>query len=175
MNFIKRFKKEEKASAAVEFALIAPIFFSIIFVILETGWVAIQKSNLYEATDTISRHVYLGRARAAGVTRTELEQLVCEKTVLASRCQQNITVEMTVIDSFADIPTNDTTCREEGIPVTTEIIYENGDESDIVFIRTCLTVHTLTGIGAEMLGLSKSDNGKYQIIAKTAFVNRRTS
>jgi hypothetical protein len=145
----------------------------LIFVTLEVGSFIIYHASVEQATEVTSREVYLGRAQTSGMTGSDIENFFCNQTSIIPDCAANTTVELRVIDDFSSFPSDSAQCRDSDVTVNPVITYENGDESDIVFMRVCVRIPVLSSLGSNLMGLSRSETGKYSVITKTAFVNRK--
>ncbi len=68
-NALRRFRRHRAGSAAVEFALVAPVFFALLFAIIETGILFFADQVLETVTQESARLVMTGRAQAAAYTK----------------------------------------------------------------------------------------------------------
>ena len=57
-NAIRRFRRNRRGSAAVEFALVAPVFFALLFAIIETGLMFFAGQVLETGTQDSARLMY---------------------------------------------------------------------------------------------------------------------
>ena len=64
---LRRFRGNRGGSAAVEFALIAPIFFGLLFAIIETALVFFSSQVLESITQNSARVVLTGQAQSGSV------------------------------------------------------------------------------------------------------------
>jgi len=159
--------------AAVEFALIAPVFFAILFSIFEAGLIMVKISLTDNAVAEVGREIYTGAVQGdVTITAESLKQSICGRIVLIKNCTDNITLEVRTIASFNDIPQDGEVCRDAlsgGIAPT--VTYAPGVGSEISFMRVCVT----TGINTPLLGLGlalpKNANGRYEIVSSLAFAN----
>ncbi|MEO0637388.1 MAG: TadE/TadG family type IV pilus assembly protein [Pseudomonadota bacterium] len=168
-----RFWRQQTGVTAIEYGILGPIFFSLILTGAEVGWVMIREASLEHAVRVASREVYLGKAKAGNMTQADLEKIMCEQMTMMTNCEQNLAVEMQVVSSFSAIPANSIQCREADVPLDTEIVYQNGDESEIVMMRVCASIPTLTDVGPFALGLPKTAQGNYQIVSTDVFMVRK--
>ncbi len=60
---LRRFRRNRRGSAAVEFALVAPMFFALLFAILETGLMFFANQALESATQNAARAILTGQAQ----------------------------------------------------------------------------------------------------------------
>ena len=66
-NILRRFRRNRRGSAAVEFALIAPIFFGLLFAIIELAMVFFASQVLETVTQDSARMIMTGQAQTVGL------------------------------------------------------------------------------------------------------------
>jgi Flp pilus assembly protein TadG len=59
-NALRRFRRNRRGSAAVEFALVAPVFFALLFAIIETSIVFFAGQVLETITQDAARTILTG-------------------------------------------------------------------------------------------------------------------
>ena len=64
-NILRRFRRNRRGSAAVEFALVAPIFFAVLFAIIELALVFFASQILETVTQDSARLIMTGQAQSA--------------------------------------------------------------------------------------------------------------
>lgn len=165
---LKRWNRRQDGATAVEFAIIAPVFFALIFSMVETGWIMTKASMLDHAVGKSARLIYTGQAPDQGT----LEQLICDEAYVFSNCRENIVVELVTVDDFTSIPDTAATCTDASTatiaPVTT---YTSGAGGEIVFMRVCITTDVMVpglGLGMQM---AQTDSGRFQMVSSMAFMN----
>lgn len=165
---MKRLIQDIKGATAVEFALIAPLFFAVIFSFIETGWVLSKVVMLEQSVASASRLVYTGQAP----TKESLETQLCDQNPLIEDCLENINVEMVVISDFNDEPDDAVECRDSAdTSFEPTVKYSSTAGSEIVYLRVCVTTGIMVpGIGMG-LALDKNNTGRFQIVSSTAFMN----
>jgi Flp pilus assembly protein TadG len=62
-NLLRRFGRNRKGSAAVEFALVAPVFIGLLFAIVETAIMFFGSQILETVTQESARQIMTGRPR----------------------------------------------------------------------------------------------------------------
>jgi Flp pilus assembly protein TadG len=67
-NILRRFRRSSRASAAVEFAMVAPIFFALLFAIIETAIVFFASQVLETITQDSARVIATGQSQSGLVT-----------------------------------------------------------------------------------------------------------
>lgn len=159
-------------ATAVEFALVLPVFFGLVFGIVETGWLMTKLTMIDRAVTKASRFVYTGAVSAGtAMTQQTLEDFICENAVVISDCAANIALELIVIDSVFTPPSTAAPCQESEVGIEPATTFQSGASSDVVFMRVCVTTEIfmpLIGLG---LALPLTDNGNYQFTSSTAFAN----
>jgi len=87
---VGRFRRDRKGSAAVEFALVAPIFFALLFAILETGFVFFAGQTLETVTQDVSRLVMTGQAQNIGYTEVQFKDGIRKRRKNLLDCKNGI-------------------------------------------------------------------------------------
>ena len=76
-SILGRFRRNRRGSAAVEFALVAPLFFCMLFAILETAIVFFAGQLLENATLESARLILTRQAQNSGHDRSGLQDKIC--------------------------------------------------------------------------------------------------
>lgn len=79
---LRRFGRNRRGSAAVEFAIVAPIFFALIFAILETAMVFFAGQVLETAVQDSARSFYTSQS----LTESELRTAFCDRITTLMDC-----------------------------------------------------------------------------------------
>src|SRR6201991_2551905 len=80
-NLLSRFRRSRAGSAAVEFALVAPVFFALLFAIIETAIMFFASQVLETITQTSARVVLTGQAQSGSVS-------ACAVSGVSAACTQ---------------------------------------------------------------------------------------
>ncbi|MEN3364062.1 MAG: hypothetical protein V7606_1336, partial [Burkholderiales bacterium] len=75
-NALRRFRRNRRGSAAVEFALVAPVFFALLFAIIETAIVFFAGQVLETVTQDSARLILTGQAQTAAYTQADFKRVV---------------------------------------------------------------------------------------------------
>ena len=87
--------------AAVEFALIAPVFFLLLFGILETGLAVFASMVLENGVKTVARLIRTGQAASANMTQAQFRQALCNQINLVLSCDASVFyVDVRAFSSF---------------------------------------------------------------------------
>src|ERR1700693_2245277 len=70
-KMLSRFRRNRRGSTAVEVALVAPVFFALLFAILETAIVFFADQVLETMTQNSARMIMTGQAQTAAYTQAQ--------------------------------------------------------------------------------------------------------
>lgn len=96
-----RFRRNRRGSAAVEFALVAPLFFCMLFAILETAIVFFAGQVLENATQESARLILTRQAQTSGMTETAFKTNLCDRIKVMFNCEGNLATINVDVKSFA--------------------------------------------------------------------------
>ena len=102
---MRRFRRNRNASAALEFALVAPIFFALLFAILETALMFFASQVLETITQDSARMILTGQAQQGNFTQAQFKTYVCSQIPALFSCG-SISVDVTSYTSFSSITMN---------------------------------------------------------------------
>lgn len=164
---LTRYLQNRDGASAIEFAIVGPLFLSLLFSAIEMGWVMTQSMMLESAVNRTARSMQIN---ANAITATDFKKAVCAHTIVLKDCEANLNVELSPVATKADIPTDATPCVDrvkKTVPVTN---FKPGKGNEIVFGRACVVVNVLTpGIGVA-LSLPVDASGGLRLTARFAFV-----
>lgn len=174
-----RFRGSCRGSAAIEFALVAPVFFALLFAILETALMFFASQVLETAAQNAARVVLTGQAQAqsgsvSGCQTTPGATLACDQTTFkAYVCAQipalfdcsKVFVDVVSSNSFGAL--NLTSYGDSCNFNPTGMQYNAGASGQVVVVRLFYQWPLIvTGLGYNM-GCSN----KRLLVATTAFKN----
>src|ERR1035437_7042728 len=87
---LRRFRRNRRGSAAVEFALVAPMFFALLFAIIETSIVFFAGQVLETGVRDTGRLLYTSQVQTAGTTQVDFKQALCDKVSVLIPCNANL-------------------------------------------------------------------------------------
>jgi Flp pilus assembly protein TadG len=165
----RRFGRNRRGSAAVEFALVAPAFFALLFAIIETGIVFFAGQVLETATQDAARAVMTGQAQSQGLSQSQFKASdVCNVGSVANvlfNCN-NISVDVESFKSFANINLSPLVDANGNLAPTQ---YSPGQACDIVVVRLAYEWQLyVTGLGYNIASLP---GGKRLLGGTAAFQN----
>jgi Flp pilus assembly protein TadG len=179
-NALRRFRRNRRGSAAVEFALVAPVFFALLFAILETAIMFFASQVLETVTQDAARTILTGQAQSGGVCQVAGVSTPCTQgaffTYVCSQLPALFTGGATCPNLYVDV---------ESYPAFTNVVinsqisasntfinnmqYSPGGPGAIVVVRVFYQWQMfVTGLGYNISNLAGS---KRLLVATAAFRN----
>jgi Flp pilus assembly protein TadG len=165
----RRFRRNRRGSTVVEFALIAPVFFGLLFAILESALFFFADQTLESVAQNSARMILTGQAQTAGYNAAQFKaQYICPTGSLASvlfNCA-NVYIDVQSYPAFSNITINSQINSCSFVPPTN---YSPGNPGDIVVVRLFYQWQLyVTGFGFNIADLC----GNQKLLAATvAFQN----
>ncbi len=159
--------------AAVEFAIVAPIFFALTFSVLEAGYFYFVNASITEATAKASRLIRTGQAQN-GVDPQAFFDEICDVLDTFGDCEERLTVDVARFDDFGGLASDltDIQCRDSADPSISGAQFTSanyGARRDIVRVRVCFLHKPVNP--ALGLKLPKNADGFREIVAVSIFRN----
>jgi Flp pilus assembly protein TadG len=83
---LRRFRRNRRGSAAVEFALVAPVFFALLFAIIETALVFFAGQVLETGVQDAGRLIFTNQANCSGMSQADFKQNICDRVSTLMSC-----------------------------------------------------------------------------------------
>jgi Flp pilus assembly protein TadG len=164
----RAFAGDRKGATAIEFALIMPVFLTMMMGIFQVGLVFTAGQVLEDATTEFARLVRTGQAQGQKMTQAKFREEICERIAVFLSCSEtNLLIDVQVLPSFGAVNLNwpiddDGNFQDEGQ-------FSPGGAGDIVVIRAFYQYPVwLPFLGETMSNLP---NGKRVLAASAAFRN----
>jgi Flp pilus assembly protein TadG len=132
-NILRRFRRNRRGSAAVEFALVAPIFFAVLFAIIELALVFFASQILETVTQDTSRLIMTGQAQNASYTQASFKDAVCAKLTVMFDCVNGVSIDVQSYKQFSTVDIADPI--DSGKNFVPPNNYLPGGPGDIVVVR----------------------------------------
>lgn len=132
-NILRRFRRNRRGSAAVEFALVAPIFFAVLFAIIELALVFFASQILETVTQDTARLIMTGQAQNASYTQTQFKNAVCARLIVMFDCVNGVSIDVKNYPTFATVDITDPI--DSGKNFVAPNNYLPGGPGDIVVVR----------------------------------------
>jgi Flp pilus assembly protein TadG len=163
---LRRFRRNRRGSAAVEFAMVAPVFFALLFAIIETAIVFFAGQVLETITQTSGRYIMTGQAQNASLTAGQFKTYVCNQIPALFTCA-NLYVDVQSYSSFTSVTFNSHIDAANNFDTTMQ--YSPGTQGQIVVVRLFYQWPLfVTGLGYNISNLTGS---KRLLAATAAFQN----
>lgn len=168
-----RFRSNRKGSAAVEFALIAPLFFALLFAIIETALMFFASQVLETVTQDAARQVMTGQAQGANYTDGGAFKtaVICKAGSVANvlfNCAGGISVDVENFPAFTSVVLPNHFDGNGNIDPKTLNYFPGGSCSIVVVQLFYQWPLFVTGLG---YNISNGPTGKRNLIATAAFRN----
>jgi Flp pilus assembly protein TadG len=162
---LRRFRRNRRGSAAVEFALVAPVFFALLFAIIETALVFFAGQVLETGVQDSSRLIYTSQS----VTAANFKQDLCDRVATLFSCA-SICVEMKSYDAGTAISITDPIDGSGNFNGTCQIQLPN-DPSQTVVIRAFYQWPLIvTGLGYNIANINRGSSNSKRLLAATTAV-----
>ncbi|MBR0797798.1 pilus assembly protein [Bradyrhizobium jicamae] len=174
-NLLHRFRRNRRGSAAVEFALVAPLFFGLLFAIIETSMIFFAGQVLETVTQDSARAIMTGQAQSGAVTgcstpctQAQFKTYVCSQISALFDCANGIYIDVRSYSQFASVNLA-TPIDASGNFLAANMQYSLGNAGDIVVVRLFYQWPLfVTGLGFNAANLN---NSKRLLTATAAFKN----
>lgn len=163
---LRRFRRNRRGSAAVEFALVAPVFFALLFAILETAIIFFAGQVLETMTQTSARYILTGQAQNQGFKAADFKTYVCNQIPALFTCA-NVYVDVQSYPAFSNITINSQIDAASNFVAPTN--YSPGGPGQIVVVRLFYQWPLfVTGLGYNISNLAGNQR---LLVATAAFQN----
>ncbi len=157
-----------KASAILEFALLAPVFFLLLLGIVENGVIFFAGSTLQYATDNAARYIRTGQAQAASTTQAQLRTRICNDIAPLLACNGNLQIDVEAYTGYSSASFAAATDAAGNLKTTLNN-YQPGTACNVVLVRSFYTWNIITPVLSQFL--TNMSTGKHLISATAAFRN----
>jgi Flp pilus assembly protein TadG len=177
-GILRRFRRNRRGSAAIEFALIAPVFCGLLFAIFETALMFLASQVLETVTQDSARMVLTGQAQNGQLPpcppeapcttpQAQFKHYVCSQIPAALFDCNGLYVDVESYSAFASV--NLSSHIDAAGNFDTNMNYSPGNAGDIVVVRMFYQWPLyVTGLGYNIANLAGS---KRLLVATSAFKN----
>ena len=160
-------------TAAIEFAIVAPIFMALMFSLFEIGWFFYTNSIVDASVADAARLIETGQLQKSTGTDEQKKQAmfnaVCNILHEFGDCTTRLTVEVQTFPDFATLAAanNPATCADAPQAERDAIPFSPGTELSIVRVRICFIYTTINpAIG---VNVSEPGTNKRRLISQSVF------
>lgn len=168
-QMLRRFRRNRRGSAALEFALVAPLFFALLFAIIETALMFFASQVLETITEDSARMIFTGQAQQTSYTQDDFRKHVCDQGQVAVLFDCNkISIDVRSYNqAFGNVTINNQIDNAGNF--INDMQYSPGGAGDVVVVRLFYQWPIfVTGLGYNITNLS---GGKRLLVASAAFKN----
>jgi Flp pilus assembly protein TadG len=161
--------RSQRGMAAVEFAMVAPIFLGMMLGILQITLIFFARETLETVTEYAARGVLVGQVQSAALTQSQFQTQVCGKIPALFKCA-GLMIDLQPASSLSTVNVSEPglTFDSSG-NVTNSWQFNPGSNGQIMVLRVMYQWPLFTG----PLGLSLANlpNGNLLIMATAVFKN----
>jgi Flp pilus assembly protein TadG len=132
-NVLNRFRRNRRGSTVVEFALVVPMFFALLFAIIETAFMFFASQVLETAVQDSARLIQTGQAQNKSLTAAQFKREVCSRITTMFDCAGGISVDVQSYSSFGSVNVGNPIDASKNF--TNPNNYNPGGPGDIVVVR----------------------------------------
>jgi Flp pilus assembly protein TadG len=162
-NVLRRFRRNRRGSAAVEFALVAPVFFALLFAIIETALMFFAGQVLETITQNSARTIMTGQAQTASYSQSDFKtKVVCPQIPALFTCN-NVYIDVQSYPAFSNVTINSQIDASNNF--INNMQYSPGLSCDTVVVRLFYQWPLfVTGLGYNIANLA----GSQRLLTATA-------
>lgn len=172
----RRFLRNEDGSPALEFGLIAPIFFGLIFSLYDMGLAMLRQVMLNQATEREVRDFRLNpRPGGDPLMIDEFISDVCKRALIFSDCQDTMLVKLEPVPDSGVLPNDALDCTVQrdsgGNVIRPQHKFDPSKPATLTYLRVCVPVKPLIpGMGVAV-GFEYDGNSQVHVVATTAYMS----
>jgi Flp pilus assembly protein TadG len=168
-NIFRRFRRSRRGSAAVEFALVAPVFFALLFAIIETAIVFFADQVLETGLQDTARLIYTSQTQAAGTSQAAFKQGLCDRVAVMFACA-NLYVDVRSYPRGTPFTITDPIDGSGNF--VNNFVYQpptSGDTTSTVVVRAFYQWPLIvTGLGYNIANIGRGSSNSAKLLAATA-------
>jgi Flp pilus assembly protein TadG len=165
-SIIARLSRDVAGAAAVEFAMVAVPFLSLILVSLQTATIFFVDGALQTVVQKSARQLMTGSAQLSSLTQSQFQSAVCANAPSFFQCA-NVMVDVESASSFSSVSTSPLTLTYNAGAVTNTWQYSPGNPGDIVILRVMYNWPVVGGPLA--FGLANQPNSNHLLVGTAVF------
>jgi Flp pilus assembly protein TadG len=165
---VRRFSRNRRGSAAVEFALVAPMFFALIFAILETALFFFAGQILEIGTQDTARLLFTNQAQGV-MSQKDFHDNLCTRISVLMSCA-NLYVDVKSFSSFTAITSSN---LADPIDASGNFVnnftYQSSNPGDTVVVRAFYQWPLfVTGLGYNIANIGRGTSSSSRLLTATA-------
>lgn len=163
---LRRFRRDRRGSAAVEFAFIAPLFFALIFAIIESAIIFFAQQALETGTQDTARLMLTHQAQDADMTQVQFKNNLCNRVSMLMTCS-SLYVDVKSYPSFSAVTISDPIDGSGNF--VNNFTYQDSNPGDTVVVRAFYQWPLfVTKLGYNIANIGRNSTTSYRLLAATA-------
>lgn len=167
LHVLRTYLRHRGGNAAVEFALVVPVFLTFMFGILETGLVFLGNHILVNAVQETGRLIRTGQVQDQGIDEIQFRGLVCDRISMLMTCDARLQIDVRRFEQFTGMNAPD--AMNANGDWSENFMFDPGAAGDIVLVRVFYEWPLISPIMQE--GMQDTPNGTKLLTASAAFRN----
>lgn len=169
LRTVRRLRRDEDGSAAIEFGIVALPFFMLLLAIMETALVFLAGQTLETAVADSARLIMTGQAQSQGFDKDKFKAEVCKRIYALFDCANGIHVNVKKFPSFSAVNLPSPIDPDTGEFTPANFGYDQGGAGDIVAVQ----IFYEWPVYLSLYGFNLADlpNNKRLLAATVAFRN----
>ncbi len=165
------FRHNQRGAAALEFAILAPIFLALTFSIIEAGFYFFINSAVDSANAKAARLIRTGQAQGGALDRDAFFDEVCSVVRAFGSCEEKLTVDVSRFNNFSALAADvsNPVCRDADPMDVDALPYQTGAQRDIIRVRICFLYRGFNP--ALGMNLQRAANGDFRMLSTSIFRN----
>lgn len=170
LPLLRRLRREDGA-VTIPTIFWLPLYFMIMLAGVEMMVTNLRQILLERAVDMATRELRLGTM--VNLTHDELKQKICSAIRFVPDCTANLAVEIFPVDTTTWQFSNagHTLCTDSGSTESLNPTLDYGRSNQLMVVRACLKLKTMSDMDPLGAALVKDANGRFALVAMTAYVN----
>lgn len=177
MTALRRFLKDERGTATIEFLFVFPVIFLVFTASFESSMYMARYIMFDRSVDMVVRQLRLGNY--AGITHQQLKERICQTGVMAASladCTNKMRIWMQPVNTANfDMNAPAVTCVDKADEINIAEPPANefaaGTDNDIMLLRICLKEWPMFPTSGISVKMPTQSDGSVAMIVTSVFVN----
>ncbi len=165
----RRWRRDEDGATAVEFAIIAMVFFWLFIGIVEIGMMMIFNSGLEDGVARAGRMIRTGQVQNGGLSAAQFRDKICDQVVLKTSCKSRLIVDVQKFPDFAHIGTLTEPTLDKTGKLTAPSNFVPGSAKQVVVVRAFYDWKFFTPLIGQLM--SNIGGNRFLLSVATTFRN----
>lgn len=152
MGRLRRFRRDQRGAAAIEFAMVAVPFFVMLFALIELGVLFTMDVVLENSVSRTGRLIRTGQAQESAMSAADFKRDVCAGMgIFESQCSERLIVDVRVIPRFTGQTPPDPV-NADGELSESGLRFAMGGPRDIILVSAWYPMPIITPLVSQAAG-----------------------